>query len=585
MLDEKIIALQKALEQNDLDVYYMNSSDYHMSEYVPAYFRTIAYFSGFTGSVATLIVDKEKAYIFVDGRYHIQADKQCLVNGIEVIKLGTVGALDPLEFIIKNYSDKIIGLDGKRTSIYFANKLLQKGLTIKSIDIYSDLIVDRVPLVDTELFKLADKFTGETRKAKLEKVKYCLGGKTHVITNLESIAYLLNLRGNDIAYTPVFLSYLVFYQNEVYLFIDLERLTSDTLEELYEDGVAIKPYNEYYNFLEGIENQVVLLDEHKVNYESMIRLSKHRNKVLHMTSIVEDLKAIKNPIEIDNAIQANIYDGVSMLRFLKWIDEADKEELNEYSVLEKLNSFRLDYKAFDLSFNPIVAYNQNAAMMHYAPTLQDNARLKNEGILLIDSGGQYGEGTTDITRTIALGEVSDEVKKHFTIVLKSMFNLSSAKFLEGTTGQKIDILARKDIWELGIDYRCGTGHGVGQTLSVHEGPPNIRYANTETKSETVPFKPGHIVTDEPGIYLEGKYGIRCENMLLVVKDELNDYGQFLRFKTLTMCPFDLRLVDKKYLDQRTIDLLNDYHKEVYNTLAPYLSEDEKSYLKEVTREI
>lgn len=585
MKSDRIKALQEAIKNNDLDVYYLNSYDYHMSEYVPNYFKTIAYFSGFTGSVSTLIVDRENAYIFVDGRYHIQADKQCLSNGINVIKLGTSGALEPVDFILKNYKGKKIGLDGKRTSISFAKSLIKNKIKIKSIDIYSNLIENREKLAEDKLYELEEKYAGESRKSKLDKVKYCLGGRTHIINNLESIAYLLNLRGNDIVYTPVFLSYLIFYKNEVYFFIDINRLSSKIIEELYDDGVAIKPYEKYYEFLELIEKEVVVLDENKVNYESYLHLSKHSNNLIHMTSIVEDMKSIKNNIEIENAIKANIYDGVSMLRFLMWLDKSDKNSLNEYEVSKKLNDFRLNYKAFDLSFNPIVAYNQNAAMMHYAPTKSENAKLSEEGIILVDSGGQYLEGTTDITRTIALGEVSDEIRKHFTIVLKSMFNLSSAKFLKGINGKKIDILARKDIWELGIDYRCGTGHGVGQVLSVHEGPPNIRYMSTPSKTESAALKPGNIVTDEPGIYLEGKYGIRCENMLLVVNDEKNEYGQFLKFKTLTMCPFDLRLIDKKYLDQKTIELLNNYHKEVYETLSPYLNQEENDYLKEITREI
>ena len=585
MKNDRIKALQEAIINNNLDVYYLNSSDYHMSEYVPGYFRTIAYFSGFTGSVSTLIVDKKNAYIFVDGRYHIQAEKQCLPNGVKVIKLGTKGALEPIDFLTKNYQDKLVGLDGKRTSIAFGKELIKNGLKLKSVDIYSNLIKDREALSNDKLWSLANKYTGETRKTKLDKVKYCLDGKTHIINNLESIAYLLNLRGNDIVYTPVFLSYLVFNKNDVYFFIDIERLDSNTIEELYDDGIIIRPYNDYYKFLNTIEKEIIVLDEQKVNYESYVRLANRKNALVNMPSIVEDMKSIKNKVEIKNAIKANIYDGVAMLRFLMWLDKANKTKLNEYDVLEKLNSFRLGYKAFDLSFNPIVAVNANAAMMHYAPTKEDNTKLTNSGILLVDSGGQYKEGTTDITRTIALGRVSNELKKHFTLVLKAMFNLSSAKFLEGTSGQKIDILARQYIWDIGIDYRCGTGHGVGQTLSVHEGPPNIRYMNTSAKTETVPFKPGNIVTDEPGIYLESKYGIRCENMLLVEKDEANEYGQFLHFKTLTLCPFDLRLIDKKYLDQKTINLLNNYHKEVRETLSPYLDSKEKEYLNKLTRKI
>ncbi len=585
MLNKRIENLSKEIKNNKIDVYYLNTSDYHMSEYVPTYFKTIEYFSGFSGSLATLLVDESSANIFVDGRYHIQAENQCVLNGVNVVKLGTKGALDPIAFLEKNYKNKIVGLDGKRTSIAFAKELINKGLKLKSIDIYSSLIENRPALSKDKLYKLDVEYVGETRKQKLDKVKYVLDGKTHIVNNLESIAYMLNLRGNDIIYTPVFLSYLVFNKNDVYFFIDLERLDEEIIEELYEDGVIIRPYDEYYDFLKTLNKETILLDENKVNYETYCSILNKGNKVVNCLSIIEEMKSKKNDVEIQNTTLAHIYDGVAMLRFLKWLDETDKETLNEYTAACKLNEFRLTYKAFDLSFNPIVAYNANAAMMHYGPTKENNCQLHNEGILLVDSGGQYKQGTTDITRTICLGPVSDEFKMHFTTVLKSMFNLSSAKFMEGLSGNQVDILARKDIWELGIDYRCGTGHGVGHVLAVHEAPPNIRYMHSASKSEEVPLAVGNVVSDEPGIYLEGKYGIRCENLLLVKKDEQTEYGQFLSFKTLTLVPFDLRLIDKKYLDDKTIKLLNDYHKEVYETLSPYLNEEERLYLYKITREI
>ncbi len=585
MLNKRIENLSKEIKNNKIDVYYLNTSDYHMSEYVPTYFKTIEYFSGFSGSLATLLVDESSANIFVDGRYHIQAENQCVLNGVNVVKLGTKGALDPIAFLEKNYKNKIVGLDGKRTSIAFAKELINKGLNLKSIDIYSSLIENRPALSKDKLYKLDVEYVGETRKQKLDKVKYVLDGKTHIVNNLESIAYMLNLRGNDIIYTPVFLSYLVFNKNDVYFFIDLERLDEEIIEELYEDGVIIRPYDEYYDFLKTLNKETILLDENKVNYETYCSILNKGNKVVNCLSIIEEMKSKKNDVEIQNTTLAHIYDGVAMLRFLKWLDETDKETLNEYTAACKLNEFRLTYKAFDLSFNPIVAYNANAAMMHYGPTKENNCQLHNEGILLVDSGGQYKQGTTDITRTICLGPVSDEFKMRFTTVLKSMFNLSSAKFMEGLSGNQVDILARKDIWELGIDYRCGTGHGVGHVLAVHEAPPNIRYMHSASKSEEVPLAVGNVVSDEPGIYLEGKYGIRCENLLLVKKDEQTEYGQFLSFKTLTLVPFDLRLIDKKYLDDKTIKLLNDYHKEVYETLSPYLNEEERLYLYKITREI
>lgn len=581
MIEQRIKALQAKLKEFKLDAYYFNTSDYHMSEYVPEYFKTIRYFSGFTGSLATFIVDKEKSYIFVDGRYHIQADNECGIHGIEVIKLGTKDALTPIEFIKKNYSSKVLGLDAKRTSISFASSFTDSEVKIKSIDIYSDLIENRTPLKDSSLYELGVELVGKTRKEKLDVLRYCFKDKVHVINNLESIAYVLNFRSNDIANTPVFLSYMIIDGEDVYLFIDINRLDPDQLEKLYLDGIIIKPYDEYYNILKTIENRTVVLDENKVNYETYLSLKDNKNKIVNMRSIVEDMKAVKNDVEIENSKQAHIYDGVSMVRFIKWLKESDKEQLTEMDASNYLDNLRRSYKAFDLSFKSIVAYNQNAALMHYSPSTEKPVKLANSGILLVDSGGQYKEGTTDITRTISLGDNTDELKKHFTLVLRSMFNFSSAKFLEGMSGRNLDVLARINIWKEGIDYRCGTGHGVGHVLSVHENPPSISYHKSVVSEEAI--KPGMIFSDEPGIYLEGKYGIRCENEVLCVKDELNEYGQFLRFETMTLCPFDLELIDTKYLDEDTIKELNNYHSRVYDTLSEYLNEEEKDFLRKITR--
>lgn len=584
MITDRINALRASIEANKLDAYYFNTSDYHMSEYVPEYFKTIRYFSGFSGSLATFIVDKEKAYIFVDGRYHIQADKECSKYGIEVIKLGTEGALEPLAFIKKNYEGKVLGLDAKRTSINFAKKLEEAKVKIKSIDIYSELIENRTPLSNSPLFELSTDYIGKTRKEKLDELRYCFKDKVHIVNNLESIAYVLNYRSDDIINTPVFLSYMIINDEDVYLFIDINRLDPEQLEKLYLDGVIVKPYNEYYEILKEIKNKTVVLDQDKVNYETYLCLKDNKNIFVNMRSIIEDMKSVKNEIEIANTRLAHIYDGVSMVRFIKWLKESDKTQLTELDCSNYLNNLRLNNHAFDLSFKSIVAYNENAASMHYSPSEENPVTLSNSGILLVDSGGQYKEGTTDITRTISLGETSDELKKHFTLVLKSMFNLSSAKFLEGMSGYTLDVLARINIWKEGIDYRCGTGHGVGHVLSVHENPPRIIFTgNSEASREAL--KPGQITSDEPGIYLEGKYGIRCENELLVCKNELNEYGQFLSFDTLTLCPFDLDLIDLDYLNEDDIKEINKYHKEVYETLSPYLNDDEKKFLLKETREL
>lgn len=585
MYKQRLNRLKTAMEKEGMDLYYLNTSDYHMSEYVPEYFKTISYFSGFSGSLATLLVGRDETYIFVDGRYHSQADKECLDNGIRVMKLGKEGVLDPVSFIEKNFKGKTVGLDGKRTGISFAKALRNKGIKILSKDIYSDLIEDRKPLGNDEIMEISEKYAGLSRKKKMEMIDYCLSDRVHVVSNLESIAYLLNLRSNDIIHTPVFLSYLVIMDHDFYLFVDVNRFNTDLLLKLYEDGVIIRPYDSYYDFLSSIRNRKIIIDENKVNYETYLKIRGRGNRIYNMRSIIEDMKAIKNPVEQENMRLAHIYDGVAMLRFLMWLESVDKSQISEYDAAQKLDSFRLEYKAKDLSFNSIVAYNENAAQMHYSPSKEKSVMLDNKGILLFDSGGHYDEGTTDVTRTVALGEVDDEVKKYFTLVLKSMFNLSEVKFLKGMNGNQLDILARKDLWEIGIDYRCGTGHGVGYQLAVHESPPNIRWGHTDNGSELCELKPGMICSDEPGVYLEGKFGIRCENMVLCVKDEMNEYGQFLRFDTLTMVPFDLNLIDKDYLDERSIEIINRYHKKVYETLLPYLNQDEAEYLRRVTREL
>ena len=583
MIRERLNALKTLMKQQNIDVYYLNTSDYHLSEYVPEYFKTVAWFSGFTGSLATLLVAQDETYIFVDGRYYLQADRQCLKYGIKVVKLGTEGALEPLAFLKQNYPDAVVGLDGKRTSISFAKQLLAQGNQIRSTDIYSSLIRNRAPLSHSKIFELDNSYAGLSRLRKVKLISHCLKDKVHIINNLESIAYLLNLRGDDIAYTPVFLAYMVMQDEDVYLFCDLDRFDEDLLDKLYADGIIIRPYDSYYDFLRTIEKRKIVLDEHKVNFESYLALAQGNNTFLNRRSIIEDMKAIKNPIEQENIRRAHIYDGIAVLRFMMWLDGIDKKTVTECDCARKINSLRMEAGARDLSFASIVAYNENAAVVHYFPEEGKCATLDNQGILLFDTGGQYLEGTTDITRTVALGEVDEEVKSYFTLVLKSMFALSELKFLSGLCGKQIDIVARQELWAYGVDYRHGTGHGVGNYLAVHEGPPNIRYGSTDSRNEEVELKPGMVFSDEPGVYFANRFGIRCENLLLCKKEVENEYGRFLGFETLTMVPFDLKLINRDLLDQKTIDALNRYHQKVYETLSPFITEEERAYLEEHTQ--
>ena len=585
MMKDRIERLKQNMIKEGIDVYFFNTSDYHLSEYVPEYFRTIAYFSGFTGSMASLLVCRDRTCIFVDGRYHTQADNQCLEHGIEVIKLGTKDAPEPLEFLKQYYPKATVGLDGRRTSCRFVKELLDNDIKVKSIDIYSELIENRAPLSRNPIYEMEEKYVGLSRKRKIEAVNNCIRDKVHVVNNLESIAWLLNLRSDDILYTPVFLSYLVVMDKDVYLFCDLERFSEEILDGLYADGVIIRPYDSFYEFLGTIRNRKILVDENKVNYDTYKAIDRNGNTVLNMRSIIEDLKSVKNPVEQENFRLAHIYDGVSLVRVLMWLDSIDKSTVDECDVSRKIDELRLANGASTLSFSSIVGYNENAAIIHYFPEEGKCARLDNKGILLFDTGGQYYYGTTDITRTVALGPVDDEVKKYFTLERRCMLNLSELKFLQGLSGNQIDIIARKELWKHHVDYRHGTGHGVGYYLSVHEGPPNIRYGKTELGTEKVEIKPGMVFSDEPGIYFEGKFGIRCENLVMCMKDEENEYGQFLRFDTLTMVPFDLDLIDMEYMDQESIDALNRYHEKVYENLSPFMNEEEKEYLRKLTRKI
>ena len=585
MINTRLNMLKKAMLRQGIDVYYFNTSDYHMSEYVPEYFKTLAYFSGFSGSLATLLVTLRDTFIFVDGRYHLQAERQCAPPGIKVIKLGTKNAIEPVAFLRKYFSGKTIGLDGRRTSIRFAKELLDNNLRIKSIDIYSDLIENRTPLSRDPVYELPIRYTGISRKTKLEMLRHVLKGNTHIVSNLESIAFILNLRGNDVAYTPVFLSYLVFHGKNVYLFTDSRKFDKRLIEKLFDDGIIVRPYDFYYKFLDTISDSKIILDENKVNYETMVHLIRNNNVIFDKRSPIEDMKSIKNKTEQKNIRLAHIYDGVAVLRFWMWLERVNKRQLTEYDAANRIDAIRRMYKARDISFTSIVAYNENAALRHYFPEKGKSAELRDRGILLFDTGGQYYEGTTDITRTVALGNVSPEIKKYFTLVLKSMFNLSEVRFLKGLNGNQLDILARKDLWQIGVDYRCGTGHGVGCNLSVHESPPNIRYGHTDNGSELVEIKPGMVFSDEPGVYFAERFGIRCENLLLCRKDEENEYGRFLSFETLTMVPFDLQLIDRDLLDEKTINALNSYHQKVYDTLAPFITEEERAYLEEHTRPI
>lgn len=581
---------QEILKQKNIDAYIVPTSDYHNSEYISDYFKTRAYLSNFTGSAGTLLVTKKDAYLWADGRYHIQASKE-IPNSITLMKQGLPEVPNLIDFLkSKEAALLTIGFDGKVVSANLGNKLKEAlpGIKFKTDeDIISDIWPDRPKLPFSLLYKLDAFFTGKTFEAKLTEIVRKMKEQecnVHIISSLEDQAWLYNMRANDIEHTPVFLSYTIVLDNQCYLFIDQRKIDKTIEKYLKDNNVIINNYEDFYSFIKLIKNQRILVDFNKINYTTYL-LIKDNNKLKNSQDPSLLLKSIKNETEISNIKQAHIKDGVAVVKFLHYVKTKIKQiNLSEISVTNVLENFRKQQPGFiDISFNTICAYNEHAAMMHYSANEQTNKTLKPEGFLLVDSGGHYLEGSTDITRTICLGKPTNEMKLHYTTVLKSVIALSEAVFLKGVRGLNLDILARGPIWKLLIDYKCGTGHGIGYLLSVHEAPNGFRWQVVPERNDSCILQEGMITTNEPGIYLENKYGIRIENELLCVPKGKSEFGEFLGFETITYAPLDLEVIDTKILTYEERVWIDSYHKKVYDTLSPYLSETERFWLKENTK--
>ncbi|MED9933891.1 MAG: aminopeptidase family protein P, partial [Catenibacillus sp.] len=454
-------------------------------------------------------------------------------------------------------------------------------------NLIDEIWTDRPAMPKDKLFILEEKYAGETMAQKVLRVREKMaeaGVGVHILTSLDDIAWLYNLRGSDIANTPVFMAYTMISSESVLLFIDSDKLTAETRNYLKENHVEVMPYNAIYEWLTWVDkDETVLLDLNKVNYAIVKGLLAKIENQPNPTTL---FKAVKNDTEIKNLFTAHIKDGVAVTKFMYWLKtNIGKTEITEISASDYLENCRRAQGCIDLSFPTISAYNANAAMMHYSATPESNAVLKPEGLLLVDSGGQYYEGTTDITRTMALGSVSDEWKTHYTAVLRGMLNLQNARFLYGCTGLNLDILARGPMWDMDIDYQCGTGHGVGYLLSVHEGPNGFRWRVVPERNDSAVLEAGMITTDEPGVYIAGSHGIRIENELVCRKGEANEYGQFMYFEPLTFAPIDLDAIDVNQLTAVDKKRLNAYHKLVFDTVSPYLTEEEAAWLKKYTAEV
>lgn len=594
MINSRIKQVRELMSENHVDIYYIPTSDYHNSEYVGEYFQTRTYMSGFTGSAGVMIISKEHAYLWSDGRYYIQAQEQIKDTEIIFMKLGERDVETPFEFM-KNHLPKngVIAFDGRTVTTDLGKQLKQLtddkgGRLLFDVDFVAQIWQDRPTLEVKPAFLLEEKYAGKSVEIKLKEVRNKMKQAKvdyHILTSLDDIAYLLNIRGNDIPSTPVILSYLLLSEDTCSFYCDERKLSNEIKEYLKDNHIDIFKYNDIYTDIMKIAGSI-WMDLEIVNYTLYEKANK-KMKIYAKENPTIMMKAIKNDVELENLRIAHLKDGVAVTKFMYWLkSNIGKIEIDEVSADLKLTAFRQEQSDFiEPSFDTISAYNENAAMMHYHATDDHKSTLKASGLLLVDSGGQYKNGTTDITRTFALGEVNPIWKRDFTLVLSGMAALSRAKFLFGCTGINLDILARQPLWNIGIDYRCGTGHGVGFLLGVHEGPHGIRWRKMMNRKEDTPLFEGMVVTNEPGVYQEGSHGIRIENELIVQKDIQNEYGQFMKFETITFAPIDLDMIDLTYLDQDAKDWLNAYHKEVYNKLNPFLNEEEKEWLSKYTKAI
>jgi len=593
MIKTRLIQLRNIMTEIKADVYVIKTADFHQSEYTGVYFNEREFMSGFTGSAGTLVVTKTKSALFTDGRYFIQAQRQLQGTEIELMKLDVTGTPTILEYIDANVSENgCVTFDGRTIEaawgLELEKTLNKKNATILYAKDYIDIIWTNRPSLSKEPAYILDvKYAGEPVKDKLKRLRSKMTQKdadTHLIATLDDVCWLFNIRGNDVKCNPVVLAFAVITMEEVYLFTDEDKFSDEVKNVLMVDNVMIKSYEDVYSYVEKLEKATILIDTQRINY-SMYKKIPATAKTVVVENPTVLMKAVKNNIEVQNLKAAHVKDGVAVTKFLYWLSEnmRTKQNVTEISASNYLENRRREQEGFiELSFDTICAYNSNAAMMHYSATAESNAVLEPKGMLLVDSGGQYYEGTTDITRTIALGPVTKQMKKDFTLTLKGMLNLSSAKFLYGCSGMNLDILARGPLWSEGIDYRCGTGHGVGYLLGVHEAPNGFRWKLTPGRNELCVLEDGMVTSNEPGVYIEGSYGIRIENEIVCKKAQKNEYGQFMEFEMLTVAPIDLDLVDTAYLGAIDIERLNKYHRFVYDTLSPYLDDKERLWLKKYT---
>ncbi|SFB73409.1 aminopeptidase P family protein [Butyrivibrio sp. YAB3001] len=601
VIKERLKNLRAKMQEYGIDYYMMPTSDFHNSEYSADFFKVREYFCGFDGSNGTLVVSQDHAGMWTDGRYFIQAENQMKGTGVELFKMMNPGVPTIEEFLFDNMKEgQTLGFDGRVVSTSIGERL-EKKLSDKKVnfridkDLAEEVWTERPALPCHDMYVLSDELCGRSFKEKLSDVRAKMekaGAKAHLLSKLDDIMWLTNLRGNDVECNPVALSYAYITMDEFILFVQEKEVTEEVRKYCDKVGIVLKDYHEIMSFISSVKFEGdILYDKRNTNFLTFKTLSDKTKadnvQMKNEKDPTELMKAVKNETELKNIREVYLRDSAALTEFIYWVKKnVGKMPMTEYTAAMKLDSMRAELPGFiELSFPTISAYNANAAMAHYEASENNAAEVKAQGMLLVDSGGTYMGGTTDVTRTIVVGEISDEIKKHYTATVAGMLQMADALFLEGCTGRNLDVYARRPLWDIGIDYNHGTGHGIGYMLNVHEGPHSLRWRYAEGVSEAL-LEPGMIVSDEPGVYIEGSHGIRIENIIEVVERSENEYGKFLGFEHLTYAPIDLEAIDTRYMKPEHVELLNKYHKAVYDKVSPLIKDEEVlAWLKEATREI
>lgn len=591
IIRQRLALLRAAMQDNGIDYYMIPTADYHSSEYVSDYFKVREYFSNFSGSNGTLLVWQKGGGLWTDGRYFIQAERELEGTDITLFRMSEEGVPTIAEFLAKQMQDgQTLGFDGRVVSVREGRRLEEKfvaaGKKITIVcekDLAKEIWNDRPVFPAGQITVLSKELTGVSVADKLSDLRVKLtevGAESILLTKLDDLMWLFNIRGCDVECNPVAMSYGYITRTKAVLFLQEKVLDSEVKTYFEENRIEVRDYGEIASYLRELSaGQKILADTRYCSY-ALYRIIANKHTVVELDNPTEELKAVKNATELAHMREIYLKDSVALTKFIYWLKtNIGKIEITEVSAADKLEEFRREIPEFlGPSFPTIAGYGPNAAMMHYEATPANCARLEPQGLFLVDSGGQYLGGTTDVTRTIALGSVPDEQKKHYTLVASAMLQLSNAHWLYGCTGRNLDILARQPLWNIGLDYQCGTGHGVGYLLNVHEGPQSMRWRFVKGQTEAV-IECGMDITNEPGVYIEGSHGIRIENVMVAQNDIKNEYGQFMCFETLTWVPIDMDAIDERYLTENTRVQLCEYQRKVFEKISAFLSEEEREWLR------